>query len=187
MKVETTPIAGLLVFEPQVFADPRGSFMESWNRTRYGAAGIGVDFVQGGLSRSNKGVLRGLHYTVKRPQAQFVWVSSGEIFDVAVDLRQNSPTFGQWFGIRLNGETIRQLFLPPGFAHGFCVLSERADVHYQMTHHYQADDEYSLNWADPDLAIQWPVANPMIKDHDAQAPRLLDLPPSRLPQVGYQG
>lgn len=186
MKVETTPIPGLMVFEPRAFPDHRGCFLESWQDNRYLAQGV-LPMVQDNLSRSKRGVLRGLHFTVKRPQAQFIWVSSGEVLDVAVDLRRNSPTFGKWHGVRLDGGAIRQFYLPPGFAHGFCVLSETADVHYKVTHTYDAADEFTLRWNDPDIGVEWPVADPVLKDHDARAPLLRDLAPHQLPDVDFAG
>ena len=183
MMVKATPIPGMLVFEPQIFADDRGAFLETWNRQRYARCGVAVDFVQSALSRNQAGILRGLHYTVRRPQAQFVWVSSGAIFDVAVDLRRSSPTFRQWYGVVLSGDTLHQVYLPPGLAHGFCVLGDGADVHYQMTHGYDPEDEFTLNWADPDLAISWPLNTPRLKARDASAPCLSDLGPHQFPDI----
>lgn len=184
MKVEKTPLPGLLIFEPKVFADHRGCFLEAWNDDRYREYGV-APMVQDNLSRSRKNVLRGLHFTVRRPQAQFIWVSSGEIVDVAVDLRRNSPTFGLWHSVHLTGDVIRQFYLPPGFAHGFCVLSEQADVHYKVTHSYDSADEFTLRWSDPDLTIDWPIQDPVLKQQDAAAPLLRDLAPHQLPQVDF--
>lgn len=186
MKVTATPLGGLMVLEPQVFADERGFFLETWQMSRYASAGIDAAFVQDGHSRSSRGVLRGLHFTVRRPQAQLVYVSHGEIFDVAVDLRRGSPTFGRWHGITLSADHPRLLFLPPGFAHGFLVLSEWVNVHYKATHLYDPSDEHGLHWADPDLAIEWPLAGmtPVVKARDAGFPRLAELGPDQLPLIG---
>lgn len=185
MNVVPTPIPGLLLIKPQVFGDERGFFLESYQRSRFVENGIPLDFVQDNHSRSTLGVVRGLHYTIKRPQAQTVYVSNGKIFDVAVDLRRNSPTFGRGFGVIIDGDDPSMLYLPPGFAHGFCVLSARADVHYKVTHVYEADDEAGLYWNDPVLGVDWPVTDPSLKARDAAFPLLADIPSDRLPQVGF--
>lgn len=183
MKVTPTPLPGLLVIEPQVFGDERGFFLESFQAPRFAEHGITAPFVQDNHSRSLRGVLRGLHYTVRRPQAQTVYVSHGRIFDVAVDLRRGSPTFAKWFGIEIDGDAPRMLYLPPGFAHGFCVLSERADVHYKTTHTYASDDEFGLRWNDPDIGVAWPIADPLVKLRDAAFPTLAQLTADQLPAL----
>jgi dTDP-4-dehydrorhamnose 3,5-epimerase len=185
VKVTPTPLAGLLVIEPRIFEDERGFFLESWNEARFAEAGISVRFIQDNHSRSVAGVMRGMHYTARRPQAQMVYVSQGEIFDVAVDLRPRSPTFGKWHGLILSGERPRQFFLPPGFAHGFQVLSGPANIHYKTTHAYDAGDEFTLRCSDPQVAIDWPLAQPLLKDRDAQAPLLAELGPDRLPHPDF--
>ena len=187
MKVEKTDIEGLLVIEPRTFRDERGFFLESWQRERYADAGIDVDFVQDNHSHNEGGALCGMHFTVNAPQAQLVYVSSGEIFDVAVDLRAGSPTFGRWYGIILGIDTPRQMFLPAGFAHGFCVTGTHADVHYKVTHSYDPGDEGGINWRDPDIAIDWPNNNPTVKNRDAEFANLSSLAPDELPQVQFNG
>lgn len=186
MKVSQTSLAGLLLIEPRLFGDERGFFLESWNEAAFARAGIVARFVQDNHSRSVAGVVRGMHYTVRRPQAQMVYVSQGEIFDVAVDLRPRSPTFGKWHGVILSGEHPQQFFLPPGFAHGFQVLSGPANVHYKTTHFYDAGDEFTLHWSDPQVGIEWPRPHPLIKDRDAQAPLLAELGPDQLPRLDFE-
>lgn len=181
MKVTRTPLAGLLVIEPRCFQDARGFFLETYQEARYLAAGIEDAFVQDNQSRSAQGVLRGMHYLVKRPQAQLVTVLRGRIFDVAVDLRPASATFGQWHGMELSDVGERQVYMAPGFAHGFCVLSAWADLHYKVSCNYDADDEGGLLWSDPDVDIRWPLAQPAVADRDARLPRLKELSKSQLP------
>jgi dTDP-4-dehydrorhamnose 3,5-epimerase len=180
MKVERTPLDGVLVIEPKCYGDARGFFLESFQRRRYAEAGIADDFVQDNQSRSARGVLRGLHFQVRRPQAQIVTVFSGAIFDVAVDLRPTSPTFGRWFGVELSDAGPRQLYMAPGFAHGYCVLSEMADLHYKVSRYYDAADEGGLLWNDADVGIAWPVPV-SISPRDAAYPRLGALTPAMLP------
>jgi len=182
MRVETTLLPGLLVIEPGVFADERGLFFESFQRQRYAEAGIKEEFVQDNLSRSANGVLRGLHFQVRRPQAQIVTVVRGRIFDVAVDLRRGSVTFGKWYGRELSDEGPRQLYMPAGFAHGFCVLSEITDLHYKVTQFYESGDEGGVLWNDPDLAIDWPLRDPRLSARDAAYPRLRELTEAQLPR-----
>ena len=159
MKVIETGIEGLLVLEPKVFGDARGFFMESFNaRTFAEVTGLKLDFVQDNHSRSGRGVLRGLHYQVRQPQGKLVRVSQGSVFDVAVDLRRSSPTFGRWYGVELSGENHRQFWVPAGFAHGFYVLSESADFLYKTTDYYAPEYERSLAWNDPTVGVQWPLA-----------------------------
>lgn len=183
MKVEPTGLAGLLVIEPACFRDGRGFFLESFQRPRYREAGIVDDFVQDNHSRSLKGVLRGLHFQVKRPQAQIVTVMRGRIFDVAVDIRPGSPTFGQWRGFELSDEGPRQIYAAPGFAHGFCVLSDVVDLHYRVGPLYDRADEGGLVWNDPDIGIRWPVETPTMSDRDGDYPRLRDFRPEHFPRV----
>ena len=173
-------LAGLLIIEPKVLGDSRGFFMETWNRRRYAEAGLALDFVQDNLSFSRRGTLRGLHFQNPAPQGKLVSVLQGEVFDVAVDIRRSSPTFGRSHGVNLSGENKRQFFVPPGFAHGFLVLSETAMFHYKCTDFYSQKHEWAIRWNDPDLAIQWPVQAPLLSEKDAQAPRLRDLPRERL-------
>jgi len=181
MKVEKTPINGLLVIEPKCFGDERGFFLESFQRDRYAQAGIVEDFVQDNQSRSARGVLRGMHFQVRRPQAQIVTVLNGAIFDVAVDLRPASATFGGWFGVELSDTGPRQLYMAPGLAHGYCVLSENADLHYKVSRYYEAADEGGLLWNDPDVGIAWPIAPEAISPRDAAYPRLRAMTPAVLP------
>ena len=159
MQVETTAISGLLLIQPKVFRDPRGFFTETFQRQRYRDAGIAADFVQDNFSRSAKGALRGLHYQIQHPQGKLVQVLRGKIFDVVVDLRRSSPTFGRWLGFELSDETFQQVFVPPGCAHGFCVLSETADFTYKCTDLYFPEHERTLLWNDPVLGIEWPLTD----------------------------
>jgi dTDP-4-dehydrorhamnose 3,5-epimerase len=181
MKILPSSLPEILTIEPSVFQDKRGFFMETYQQRRYTEAGIQRVFVQDNLSRSVHGTLRGLHYQVKHAQAKLIQVIRGAIFDVAVDIRRGSPYFGQWEGVDLSDENRRQLFLPEGFAHGFCVLSESAYVLYKCTDFYAAEDEGGILWADPDLAIKWPISEPLLSEKDSQLPCLADIPPERLP------
>lgn len=169
MKVTETTLPGVLLIEPRVFKDARGYFLESFHATRYAQAGMPIPFVQDNRSSSTKGVLRGLHFQQRYPQGKLVYVTYGAIFDVAVDIRKNSPTFGQWVGITLTAETYQQFYIPPGFAHGFCVLSDYADFHYKCTDYYHPEDEGILRWDDPDIGIQWPITEPILSVKDANA------------------
>lgn len=175
MKVIPTTLPGVMVIEPQVFSDARGFFLETFHSERYAQAGIPGPFVQDNHSHSTKGVLRGLHFQTQYPQGKLVYVTSGTIFDVAVDIRPNSPTLGKWFGITLTAEQHQQFYLPPGFAHGFCVLSEQADFHYKCTDYYHPEDESCIRWDDPEINIQWPINNPILSAKDANAGYLRDL------------
>ncbi len=157
MNITATDLPGLLIIEPKSFGDERGFFFESYQRDRYRAAGLTVEFVQDNVSRSCRGTLRGLHYQLTQPQGKLVFVTRGEVFDVAVDLRKQSPTFGRWFGSLLNDVNHRQLYVPPGFAHGFCVTSESADFCYKCTQFYNPADERTLLWNDPAIGIDWPA------------------------------
>ena len=176
MKVVETGIAGLLVLEPRVFGDARGFFMESFNARAFReATGLDVPFVQDNHSRSGKGVLRGLHYQLNQPQGKLVRVVQGEVFDVAVDLRKSSPTFGQWVGETLSAENKRQLWVPEGFAHGFVVLSDTAEFLYKTTDYYAPEHERSIAWNDPAIAIQWPIdGEPVLSAKDQQGKSLAD-------------
>ena len=167
MKVERTEIADVLALEPKVFGDARGFFMETWNQRTFENLGIKAQFVQDNHSRSSKNVLRGLHYQVRQPQGKLVRVTAGEIWDVAVDLRRGSQSFGRWAAATLSAETRRMLWVPAGFAHGFLVLSEQAEVQYKTTDYYAPEHERTLLWNDPALAIPWPLAgDPVMTDKD---------------------
>ncbi len=179
MRVLSTRIPGVLVIEPERFPDARGLFVETWSRARYAAAGIGADFVQDNLARSKGGVLRGLHVQRGRPQGKLVRVLRGEIFDVAVDVRPGSPTFGAWVGINLDAETHRALWIPEGMAHGYLVLSEEADVLYKVTDVWYPAGERVLRWDDPLVGVDWPLAgrSPILSERDAAGVSLAELAP----------
>ena len=175
MKVVSTAIPDVLIFEPKVFGDERGFFMESFNQKVFDeAVGRHVDFVQDNHSRSSKGVLRGLHYQVQQPQGKLVRVALGAVFDVAVDIRKSSPTFGKWVGVELSAENQRQLWVPEGFAHGFLVLSDKADFLYKTTDYYAPAYERSIAWNDRSIGIQWPgaVEHPALSEKDRQGKEL---------------
>ena len=174
MEVEKTPLDGVLIIKPKVWRDTRGYFVETWHKERYEAIGISLPFVQDNRSRSEHGILRGLHFQRQFPQGKLVSVSSGTVFDVAVDIRKGSPTFGTWFGVELTGKNQYQFWIPPGFAHGFCVCSEIADFSYKCTESYHPEDEGSVRWDDPNLNIAWPIANPTLSPKDLAAPLLKD-------------
>lgn len=175
MLVENTPLAGLVVVHPKVHPDARGFFFESYNEPRYVAAGIGSRFVQDNHSSSSKGTLRGLHAQHRHPQAKLLRVLQGCIFDVAVDVRKGSATYGQWFGVELSAENFKQLFVPEGFLHGFCVTSEQAQVEYKCSDVYVPDDQVSVRWDDPDIGVRWPTKDPLLSAKDKDAPFLKDL------------
>ncbi len=185
MKIKETGLPGLLVIEPRYFRDERGYFLETFAKPRYRDAGIADDFVQENHSRSNKGILRGLHFQVRYPQAQLVTVMRGRIFDVGVDLRRGSSTFGRWFGAELSDEGPCQLYMAPGFAHGFCVLSDTADLHYMVSRLYDHGDEGGLLWNDPDIGIRWPIDAPSVSPRDGAYPALRELGPERLPHPPF--
>ncbi|MEX2365060.1 MAG: dTDP-4-dehydrorhamnose 3,5-epimerase [Pseudohongiellaceae bacterium] len=168
MQVINTTIADVKVIEPRVFGDGRGFFLETFQAERYAEAGIDLAFVQDNHSRSVRHVLRGLHFQKNRPQGKLVRVVRGEVFDVAVDIRRQSPTYGQWAGVTLSEENKRQFWVPPGLAHGFVVLSDFADFEYKCTDYYFPEDEGCLIWNDPDIAIDWPVKNPLLSTKDQQ-------------------
>lgn len=182
MRVIETKLAGLLLVEPRVFEDGRGFFLETFQAERYRAHGLEAAFVQDNHSRSRRGVLRGLHFQRRHPQGKLIHTARGAVYDVAVDLRRGSPTFGRHLGLVLSDENRRQLYIPPGFAHGFCVLSDEADVIYKCTDVYRPDDEGGVRWDDPDLGIAWPLEGPpVLSEKDAALPRLAELAPEDLP------
>jgi dTDP-4-dehydrorhamnose 3,5-epimerase len=180
MNVTRFDIEGLLLIEPRVFGDARGFFLESWNERRYREAGIAGSFVQDNLSFSKRGALRGLHFQNPSAQAKLVSVLQGAVFDVAVDVRRSSPTFGRWHGVNLSAENRRQFFIPPGFAHGFAVLSDAALFFYKCTEFYAPQNETTIAWNDPEIGIQWPVADPVLSEKDQRGLRLKDVPPEKL-------
>jgi dTDP-4-dehydrorhamnose 3,5-epimerase len=180
--VNELSIPGVLLIQPACFEDQRGFFLETWRRDVYREAGIDRDFVQDNRSHSKKGVLRGLHYQLRHPQAKLVYAVTGTIFDVAVDIRRGSPTFGRWTGAELSAENHRQIYVPEGFAHGFVVLSDCADVIYKCTDFYAPGDEYGLLWSDPAIGIDWPAASPILSDKDRKNPALDQIPADRLPE-----
>lgn len=182
MNVIETTLPGVLLIEPKVFGDQRGFFLETFQADRYKAAGMELPFVQDNLSRSSKGVLRGLHYQLNYPQGKLVSVIRGKVFDVAVDIRQGSPHFGQWFGTELSDENHHQFYVPPGFAHGFCVLSDIVDFQYKCTDYYHPEDEVGVIWNDASIAVDWPITNPMLSDKDKLLWALADIPDNKLPQ-----
>ena len=182
MKLIETALPGCLVIEPQVFADERGEFFESWNGPRWAKeAGLDLAFVQSNVSRSARGVLRGLHYQWPQPQGKLVSVLEGEVQDVAVDIRRGSPTFGRSTAVVLTARNRRQMWIPEGFAHGFVTLSERAVFTYLCTATYDAKADAGVRWDDPELAIDWPVGAPQLSDKDTRAPLLSEIAPDRLP------
>jgi dTDP-4-dehydrorhamnose 3,5-epimerase len=181
MKIIATTLPGVLIVEPQVFGDPRGFFLESYHQARYVQAGIPGGFVQDNHSRSRRGVLRGLHYQLRQPQGKLVGVMRGRVFDVAVDIRRGSPTFGRWEGVLLDDDNHRQLYIPPGYAHGFCVLSESADFVYKCTDYYHPESECGIVWNDPAIGITWPELTYTLSEKDANLPRLAEQAADKLP------
>jgi dTDP-4-dehydrorhamnose 3,5-epimerase len=181
MDITQTSIPGVIVFTPPVFSDSRGYFLETYQQQKYAEAGIPKPFVQDNQSYSTKDVLRGLHFQLRYPQGKLVRVTQGSVFDVAIDIRRNSPTFGKWHGEILSAENKKQMYIPENFAHGFCVLSDSAEFLYKCTDFYVPGDEAGLIWNDPQLAIEWPINQPILSPKDAQLPKLsaiLDLLPS---------
>jgi dTDP-4-dehydrorhamnose 3,5-epimerase len=177
VKVVRTEIAGVVILEPKVFGDERGFFMETWNQRVFADLGLNANFVQDNHSRSPQGVLRGLHYQIEQPQGKLVRVTHGEVFDVAVDLRSDSPDLGKWVGVTLSAENKRMMWIPPGFAHGFLVASEGADFLYKCTDFYAREHERTIRWDDPDLGIAWPLASgqvPVLSGKDAAGVRFRD-------------
>lgn len=181
MNVIETSLPGLFILEPRVFRDDRGYFLETWNQARCADLNLPSRFVQDNLSRSAKGVLRGLHYQNPNGQGKLVSVAFGEVFDVAADIRVDSPTFGQWVGVILSSDNHRSFYIPPGFAHGFLVMSDEAIFTYKCTEYYAPSCEASLRWDDPDLAIEWPITEPRLSPKDFAAPLLQDVPRDQLP------
>ena len=175
MQVTETKLAGVLIIEPKVFGDQRGFFKETFQLERYRKAGIDLPFVQDNHSRSQKGVLRGLHLQKSRPQGKLVSCSAGVVYDVAVDVNPESSTFGQYVGLELSADNHKQLWIPPGYAHGFCVLTETADFQYKCTDLYFPEDEGGLIWNDPDVDIDWPIKNPLLSDKDLKLPTLAEI------------
>ena len=184
VRFEATALPGVIRITPDIFRDERGCFMETYHRRKYEEGGIRSRFVQDNRSRSSQGVLRGLHYQLRHPQAKLVYAVTGEIFDVAVDLRRQSDTFGKWVAMRLSEENRRQMFIPEGFAHGFCVVSPWADVVYKCSDFYFPDDDYGLLWSDPEVKIDWPLSQPVLSEKDRQHPPLSEISEADLPVVG---
>jgi dTDP-4-dehydrorhamnose 3,5-epimerase len=170
-----TDLPDVILVEPDVHRDQRGFFLETYHQRKYAEGGIAGPFVQDNHSRSVKGTLRGLHAQRQYPQGKLVRAVEGEMFDVAVDIRPASPTFGRWVGVRLSGENLRQLYIPPGFAHGFCVLSDIVHVEYKCTDFYRPEDEIGVAWDDPDIGIAWPIQHPQLSDRDQLAPTLAEI------------
>lgn len=181
MQVIQTGLPGLVVIEPRAFGDARGFFLETYAETRYQEAGVTPRFVQANHSRSRRGVLRGLHYQLVQPQGKLVSVARGAVYDVAVDIRRGSPTFGQHYGVVLDDVTHRQMYVPPGFAHGFVVISEECDFLYQVTDYYHPASEQGILWNDPDLGIEWPLSDVLLSQKDRENPRLADQAREKLP------
>ena len=181
MNIVETSLPGVLILEPRVFGDHRGFFLETYSEQRYREAGLSERFVQDNHSRSRKGVLRGLHYQLQRAQGKLVGVTRGAVFDVAVDIRRGSPTFGCWAGVVLDDSNHRQFYLPPGFAHGFCVLSDEADFVYKCTDYYHPQSEQGIFWNDPDIGIDWPDQDVFLSEKDLGNPRLAEQPADKLP------
>lgn len=176
MKIFKTKLKDCLIIEPKVYKDDRGFFLETFQSSRYDdLANISLPFVQDNYSRSSKGVLRGLHYQKKKPQGKLVRVVKGEVYDVAVDLRSDSPTYGSWEAVHLSEENKTQFWVPPGFAHGFVVISDTADFEYKCTDYYDPSDEGCILWNDPDLNISWPIENPKLSDKDSHAHNFIDI------------
>lgn len=174
MNVIPTSLPGVLILEPRVFRDDRGYFLETYHRERYSEVGISAEFVQDNRSHSVKNILRGLHYQLQHPQGKLCQVVRGEVFDVAVDIRRDSPHFGQWTGVILSEHNFRQLYVPPGFAHGYCTLTDDVDFLYKCTDRYYPDDERTIIWDDPQIGIDWPIAAPLVSEKDRRAPLLAD-------------
>ncbi len=179
MKIHSAPLPGILIIEPRVFTDERGFFYESHQEKRYLDAGI-PPLVQDNISRSKQDALRGLHYQLPQSQGKLVWVTRGKVWDVMVDIRRSSPTYKKWFGLTLSDEEPKQIYIPPGYAHGFCVLSAEADFCYKCTDYYSPQTEQGIAWNDPELAIDWPVSNPLLSPKDAAYPTLNEIAHDKL-------
>jgi len=182
MKIIATALSGVLIIEPSVFSDERGYFLELFQAERYEAEGIPAHFVQDNFSHSRQHVIRGLHYQIEHPQGKLVYVASGRVLDVIVDIRADSPTFGQSISIELDDQLHRQVYIPAGCAHGFCVLSSQADFIYKCTDYYHPPSDRGIRWNDPDLAIDWPVDSPILSAKDANLPLLKNIPLEQLPR-----
>ena len=182
MVISESSLPGVFVIEPKLFGDKRGFFLETFRANVYEVHGIPTQFMQDNHSRSSRGVLRGLHYQMTQPQGKLVRVATGAVFDVAVDVRKGSPNFGQWFGAELNEDNMKMMYVPPGFAHGFVVLSETADFIYKCTDYYHPESEQGIAWDDPDIGIDWPISEVMLSEKDKLNPRLKDKNPDLLPQ-----
>jgi dTDP-4-dehydrorhamnose 3,5-epimerase len=181
LKITPTDLPEVLLVEPDVHRDTRGFFVETWHAAKYAEAGLDVGFVQDNHSRSQRGTLRGLHAQLAKPQGKLIRVSVGEIFDVAVDIRHGSPNFGRYVGVVLSADNFRQLWIPEGFAHGFCVISETAELQYKCTDFYDPASELAIAWDDPEIGIRWPADAPLLSAKDRNAPRLSDCAPELLP------
>ena len=175
MRVTETNLPGVLIIEPKLYKDERGYFKENFQVNRYLKIGVNYKFVQDNLSHSKKNVLRGLHFQKNKPQGKLISCYKGIVFDVVVDINPHSQTFKKWFGMKLTGDNHKQLWIPPGYAHGFCVLSDEADFHYKCTDYYDHEDESGLIWNDDDIAIQWPIQNPILSKKDQENPKLKEL------------
>ena len=181
VKFTDTELPGVMIARPEAFEDERGFFLETFHKEKYADGGINRSFVQDNHSHSKKGVLRGLHYQVRHAQAKLIYVAAGEIFDAAVDIRRGSPAFGKWTSTILSAENRRQIFVPEGFAHGFCVLSESADVTYKCSDFYYPDDDRGILWSDAFIGIKWPIAEPVLSAKDRAYPKLREIPEGELP------
>lgn len=181
MKITPTDLPEILLIEPDVHRDARGFFLETWHAEKYAAAGLDEPFVQDNHSLSQRNTLRGLHYQLARPQGKLIRVSAGEIYDVAVDIRRGSPTFGRYVGVHLSASNFRQLWIPEGFAHGFCVISETAEMQYKCTDLYDPTSAFAIAWNDPEIGIPWPTETPILSDSDRSATRLRDFTAQDLP------
>lgn len=185
MKIIETPLPGVLVFEPRAYPDSRGYFLETWNRDRYREIGLSGEFVQDNISYSCQGTLRGLHFQHPHGQGKLVQALTGEVFDVAVDIRSHAPTFGRWYGVVLRAESHNQMYIPPGFAHGFYVLSEMAHFSYKCTDFYAPETEGGIAWDDPEIGIPWPlIGTPCLSDKDTRYGSLSQYPADKLPALG---
>ncbi len=182
LTVIATALPGVLILEPTVHTDERGSFMETYHLRTYAQHGIAGTFVQDNHSYSRRSTLRGLHYQLRQPQGKLVYAVTGEIFDVAVDIRRGSPTFGRWVGTTLSAHNKRQIYVPHGFAHGFCVLSEEADVIYKCTDFYAPGDEYGILWSDHSIGVEWPIVRPILSEKDGRNPTVREVPAEHLPR-----
>ena len=181
MKIEELPLLGLILIWPKIHNDNRGYFFERFRTNQFETYGLPTSFVQENQAKSEKGIIRGLHYQLKHPQGKLVWVPYGEVYDVVVDIRRGSPTFGKHYGTILSDEDHKMLFIPKGFAHGYSVLSTLAIFQYKCTNYYQKEDEYGLRWDDPDLAINWKTTDPVVSTKDVTLPFLKDTPEQNLP------